>query len=544
MKKQFKPFLLLPIIAMSSAFLSGCGGVARNNFAYDLDFNVDVSGQTIQMWTGFGSDITDVLEDLLKEFKRLTGVTVKHESKSSYDGCLKAVTLAATSGKYPHVVVGYPDHFASYVKSRIIVRMDYYFENDVYNPTFEPEGERFKAEDFYADYMLENRSVEFDENGKPYTLGVPFNKSTEVLVYNKTFFNYCAKQDDLKDKIFVPATYEQLETVGQNILDYFKDNNLYGKILYNDGTTVEGSGKKVVMDLSKIIDPATAKTASDRKVAFKPFSYDSQANLFITTIRQNGGIYTEVDPQTRKGYLAFDSKETKDGMNYLKGLYDKNIFGVPADWDEAKYGSNPFKAYKTVMTLGSSAGVANDAPTGNKFEIGTAPVPYKSADKKYVISQGANLALLDRGSKEERVAAWQLIKFLSKYANGYFCQKTGYYPSCPYAEIANEQGVSGMWAHADENDEYDGVDYATWLEEAKESPSTTDQIKAETAEVNLNHYVKDGENWIKFVDSPFAGSASVREAVAVIPPLVFTNKKTIDNAIKDIYDDLSSYVRK
>ena len=50
---------------------------------------------------------------------------------------------------------------------------------------------------------------------------------------------------------------------------------------------------------------------------------------------------------------------------------------------------------KTVMTLGSSAGVTNDAPTGNAFDIKAAPVPYFNADKKFVISQGANLALMD-----------------------------------------------------------------------------------------------------------------------------------------------------
>ena len=236
MKKPYKAVLGLPLLAMLATSLSGCGG--RNSYAYDLDFNVDVSGQTIDMWAGFGSAINDVLGDLLDEFTRLTGVKVNYESKSNYDDCLKAVTLAATSGKYPHVVVGYPDHFASYVKSDIIVRLDYYFENDVNNPTFEPAGEKFKISDFYTDYMVENQSIEFDENGKPFTLGVPFNKSTEVLVYNKTFFEYCAKDETLKTKIFVPATYDELETVGKNILSYLADNSLYGKTLYDDGTTI------------------------------------------------------------------------------------------------------------------------------------------------------------------------------------------------------------------------------------------------------------------------------------------------------------------
>ena len=33
-------------------------------------------------------------------------------------------------------------------------------------------------------------------------------------------------------------------------------------------------------------------------------------------------------------------------MNKIKTLYDHHTFGITADWDEAKYGSNPFKAQK------------------------------------------------------------------------------------------------------------------------------------------------------------------------------------------------------
>jgi len=527
MKKPYKSIILLPAIAMSTSLLSSCGGIPRNNFAYDLDFNVDVSGQKISMWAGFGSAINDVLGDLLDEFTRLTGVEVEYESKSSYGDCLKAVQLAATSGKYPHVVVGYPDHFASYVKSDIIVRLDYYFQNDVHNDTFEPGGEYYKLTDFYDDYVVENQSIEFDQDGNPYTLGVPFNKSTEVLVYNKTFFNYCAADDELKDKIYIPATYDELETVGQNILDFLSEKNLYGSKLMNNG--------KTVLDLTDIRDPSFA----DATKRFKPFSYDSQANLFITSVRQNGGTYTVFDKVTKKGYLAFDSQETRTGLAKLKSLYDKNILGIPADWGEAKYGSNPFKAFKTVMTLGSSAGVSNDTTAGNKFDIGCAPVPYVNASNKYVISQGANLALLDRGSREQRVAAWQLIKFLSKYSNGYFCSQTGYYPTCKYAETQ-----AGMWANMDPQGDFEGEDYTSWLQQAKESLSTTDLIRAEAALVNINDYTKLDVNWVKFIDPPFSGSADIREAVAAIPPTIFTGEKTIDATISHYYSLLKDYVRK
>ena len=534
MKKKFiAPLLVIPMLAST---LASCGGAKKNNFAYDLDFNVDVKGTTIEFWAGFGSDLTNKIEELCDEFQRLTGVKVKFESKSDYDSCLKAVTLAGTSGSYPHVVVGYPDHFASYVKSDIIVRLDYYLENDVHNPTFEPEGETFKLSDFYDDYVTENQSIEFDKDGNPYTLGIPFNKSSEILIYNKTFFDYCASIESLADKIYVPATYDELEEVGLNILKYLDENDLYGKQLidtYSDGGQVK---EKVILDLTGI----TKADGKNSTTQFKPFSYDSQANLFITTVRQNGGTYTEFDKKAKKGYLAFNSQETIDGLTYLKKLYDENVFGIPADWGEAKYGSNPFKAGKTVMTLGSTAGVANSAPGGNKFEIAAAPVPYRYDNLKFVISQGANLALLDRGTREERVAAWQLIKFLSKYADGAFCTSSGYFPTCPYAEIAGDDGTSGMWAGA--SDDYQ--DYATWLTESKYSINMADQIRGQTAQMNISNYVNDEEGWVKFVDAPFSGSADIRNEVASITPWVFGGEKTPKEAIDAIYAKLSSYVRK
>ena len=532
--------ILFPLILLASTFsLLGCGKNIKNNYAYDLDFNVDVSGTTINFWAGFGSDISDVLEDLLDEFYSLTGVKVNYESKSSYDSCLKAVTLAASSGSYPHVVVGYPDHFASYVKSDIIVRLDYYLENDVHNATFEPEGENFSLSDFYSDYVVENQSIEFDKEGNPYTLGVPFNKSTEVMIYNKTFFDWCANQNNLKDKIYLPTTYDELESVGKAILEYFKQNNVYGHILYNDGTTNKGTQteKDIVIDLTGV----TAPTGENITTQFKPFEYDSQANFFITTVRQNGGTYTTYDKSTNKGYLAFDSNETKTGLNYLKQLYDENVLALSADFGEEKYGSTPFKACQCVMMVGSSAGVANAAPAGNKFKIAAAPVPFKNENNKYVISQGANLALLDTGSRAQRVASWQLIKFLSKYANGPFCSMTGYYPSCSYAEQADNTGKAGLWANVD-TEEYS--DYATWLNEAKESMNQTDNIRAQTAEVNLNSYVKTSEKWTKFVDQPFSGSADVRNAVASIIPWVVTGQYTAEQAISAMYSQLSDYVRK
>ena len=518
-----------------AASVTSCGPSWRNKFAYDIDFNADVRGTTIEFWTGFGSSINDVLEPLLGEFEKMTGVKVEYESKGGYNDVLNATQLAATSGTFPHVVVGYPDHFATYVNQDIIVRLDYYFENDVAN-AFEPEGERFRIQDFYTDYMVENQSIEFDNDGNPYTLGVPFNKSTEVLIYNSTFFDWVANQPTLSSRIYVPSTYEEINSVGEEILNFFDEKGLYGNYLLSDGTVsaedTSTNENPLILNLHNITKWNDADTT--HKNSFKPFSYDSQANLFITSIRQNGGTYTYLDKQDKHGYIGFNSQETISALTKLKTYYNNHTFGIPADWDEAKYGSNPFKAQKTLMTLGSSAGVTNDAPTGNAFEIKAAPVPYFSADKKFVISQGANLALLDKGTREQRLASWMLIKFLTKYANGYICAATGYYPSCSYAE------TGGMWQGASE----DYVDYATFMIEGATSINTSERIKAQTAAINTNYYVKASENWTKFVDQPFPGSASIRTEVANIPKFLLIDNMEPQAAINAALQRLQDYIKK
>ena len=521
---------MLSGIAFSAA---GCKPSWRNKYAYDIDFTADIKGTEIEFWTGFGSAINDVLEPVIGEFEKMTGAKVKYESKGSYDNVLNATQLAATSGTFPHLVVGYPDHFATYVNQDIIVRLDYYFQNDVHN-VFEPEGEKFAISDFYADYMAENQSIEFDAEGNPYTLGVPFNKSTEVLIYNDTFFSYCAEHEPTYN-IHVPNTYADLDAVGKEILRLLNDKNVYDNYLLTDGSVVHdqpADTKLVALNLSGIFKWGTAGKA--QKDCFKPFSYDSQANLFITSVRQKGGVYTYLDKETRKGYVGFNSQETLDALNALNTMYNDLTFGIPADWNEQKYGSNPFKASKTVMTLGSSAGVANDAPTGNSFKIKAAPVPYFDASKKFVISQGANLALLDKGSRKQRLAAWQLLKFLTKYANGYLCSQTSYYPASEYAESGK------MWAGYDE-ETY--VDYATWLEDSVSSGNEVERIKGQTAKINVDYYVKTSEKWTKFVDQPFAGSASIRQEVASVPKYVFLDKKTPQQAIDEVLKNLRDYVK-
>lgn len=497
--------LSLLMVAGFSSSLMSCGGGSGVD-PYNLDFTVDTEGATITFWTGFGNDFTDILDSIIDQFESETGITVIHESKGGYDGLLQAITLSAGTSTYPNVALAYPDHMVRYVNSDIILRLDTFFEDD--------GDDTFNQSDFYSDYMEENYQVEFDrETGEPYTMGVPFNKSTEVMIYNKTFFEWAKTISGFETRIFVPETWDEVVTVGTAINELMED--YYGKFVGTDGKAYETreelmqSGETVLLDFDTITYDS-----------FRPFSYDSQANWFITLCRQWGGEFTSVDEKTMQGYLAFDSDEVKTGLTFMQNAYKNHLLAIPETFGEQSYSSNPFKFMRCVMTVSSSAGVKNNVPQGNAFETGVTHIPYKDADKKFVISQGTNMILLDRGTEQELVASWKLLKYLTKTVNGQWSAESGYFPSCSYAE---------------ESDVYQNF--------LNNSTSSIDRMNQATSRVNSQIYMEESENWTKFVDRPFSNSSQVRTVADSAMGQLFMEDITADQLVDRLYAQLPDNVR-
>lgn len=469
---------------LASVVLAGCGGPKT----------------TVQFWTGFGSNVSEVLENLIGEFEKANpGIKVAHEGKGGYDNLQAAINLSVSSETYPHVAVGYPDHFAGYISSNIQLPLD---------PYIAEEDSNFLA-DFYPDYMLENQSLVYkrDANNQPdktqpYTMGLPFNKSTEVMVVNKTFFNWVKTKDAT---IEVPVTWQEVQTVGTKIINVLTTGNYFNTEI-KDGNTL-------ILDLKGV-------TAD----VFRPIGYDSGANFFITAVRQWGGVYTEMGPDIRTGYIRFNSQATKNALTFFENMYNTGVIGLPANWGEASYSSAPFKAVKTVMTISSSAGVTNNVPAGNLFEVDVRPVPYNADGPKFVISQGTNLAMFDRGTEEEKLAAWKLIKFLTTEANDRFAQGTSYFP------VTKAMSDSAF--------------YTSFLNAPDASLTSTEKAIKASANVNSVVYDAEASTWTKFVDPGFVGSSRVRTEVGNIMGLLFNEegvRGTVDGVLAYVMNQLSDY---
>lgn len=484
MKKITKLFLLSTV----AATLAACGNRAPvkipevNVLTMDeLKTGGDIE---ISLWHGFGAGPTPPLQAAIKDFeKKYDFIKVKEETKGGYPNLKKAVSLEIATGNTPNVVLGYPDHFAEYLFGEIVLPLNKYIEAK------EEEVGIKDMNDFFENYMTENK--QFVDG---YVFGLPFNKSTEVMVYNKTFFD--AYKDN--SKIFVPKTWDEVNSVGKEILSVVKP--LLGK-----------KDQKSGLDFTNV-----------KEADFYPMSYDSQANFFITLARQWGGEYTSKGADFTEGKIKFDNPKTREALEFIKTMYTDHVFAPPAQWEEAQYASNPFKALKTLIGVGSSAGVYNNLPaTAGAYELGIAPIPYKTADKAAVIQQGTNLAVLANATDRQRQASWLLVKHLtSSEANTKFAVATSYLP-------VRKSGV-------------DSADYQAFIDS---TPSNTkDKSIAETAKVAFE-YSKESNpvKWLAFTDPGFIGSSEIRSEAEKVIPSITKAGKSIEDAIKEAKAQLPSY---
>lgn len=518
MKKTFRNSLGLAFLAVTVGSLSSCGGSKSN---------------TIEFWSSFGAAYTSYLDDIVNTVKTKTGYDIHHASKGSYDGIKTAVSSSLATGDYPNLMTGYPDHFASYLGNKVLVQLNPYIE--AWNKAH-PEVEGGLLGDYYEDYMVENQSLDIytqDDGTKvPAISALPFNKSTELMGYNGTFVDYCATID--KDLGTVPTTWQQWKVQGPKYRDIYldlvkitDDNDpkiikQYGVKLYFD-QDAEGKASNFVLrrqtsDGYDKEEPAGKKMLDFTEVDSKGsriISWDSTDNMFITLLRQWGSSYTELpesektkDPRRRKGHICFNSAANKPAtlacLKYFNEMNTDKVFGVPATFG-ASYSSDAFAANKVMFMLCSSGGLSYNTDSWNqRFRV--APIPYYddgTTQRKFVISQGANIALSNQGGDEAIQKGFDIMVELTRGENqAKWCLNTGYYP-CSKSATNNES-------------------YQEFLKD-KSYENATIVAYREGSNINQNYYMNKDAKWTKFVDPAFSSSSKVRTQVKTIFEEVFQN---------------------
>ena len=523
---KISTFALFGLVTLGGA--AGCSG-GRGPVAF-------------HMWSGFGSTYSMYLDKLIDYEWENKQLNIGLSSKGSYENLQKAINESIPTLDYPTVANGYPDHFAGYIRTQVQLPLNDYIKN------YDAAHGTNLMEDYYADYMKENMTLHFQADGTASIMGLPFNKSTELFGYNGYFVDYAISRGVITE---LPKSWQEWQEKGPALRALQLE--MCGKYLHGSVTEAgvasgftldENPGTDVILDMHEVT-PQTCRL----------MSWDASDNMFITIVRQWGGVYTSYSQDDMKmtnphGWVEFnnvnatntETGETVNGrektiaaLEFFNGLFGKmddpnsQIFGLPNNFG-GLYSSDAFKDNKVMFTVCSSGGLSYN--TGGEQRFRLAPIPYYddgAVVRKFVISQGTNLALFDQGSEETLQQAFDaMVDFTTGAVQASWACDTGYFPGARSA--ATDPAYTAMLA---------STDYS----------NATLVAYRESAQVNENEYMASGKGWTKFVDPGFVGSSEIRSTVKNILSDVFNyvgegkeNPKTIQEILDAAYVTLKSFV--
>lgn len=398
-----KKFFGVLIACLSAFVLIACNDtLAPDTTTQDNNSELEAlagSEINISFWHIWGASKSAVLDSMITEFEQMMSdkyeidVNITSTSQSDYSTLLSKTNQAIAAGdkdSMPTMVIGYPDHFAQYLKSKAVISLDSYINSS-------SSAISVDLDDYVASYIAENNQF----GGVTYSL--PLSKSAEFMMYNKSITDACG--------ITIPydtaITWDTIKSYSNTLFAY------------------TGNGA----DVQYLVN------------------YDSPANLFINFARQLNAKYT-----TTEGQLLCTDSTTVTMLSLIENYISNKYLSVPINYsDGASYGSDYFKQQKMVFTIGSTAGysynMVGSVPGGESgvldpengitydFNVGFAPVPQftigvdTQAASDSVVQQGPNVCILDSGTSDEKLMAWMFIKYMT-YQDQY----------APTADGANDDG--------------------------------------------------------------------------------------------------------
>ncbi len=404
MRKRIVAFLLVMTMLLSFGALAGCGGKKATTANFEVpEVGYDGSEVTIYFDHTMGANLQEVLNLHIAEFNKLyPNIHIVHEQVGNYDDVRDNIAVELTVGNQPNLAYCYPDHVALYNISKQVVTLDSLIDSDIVVTRADGTTEilgltQEQKDDFIAGYYNEGKQF---GDGLMYTL--PMSKSTEVLYYNKTFFD--------ANGLTVPTTWDELEALCKQI---------------------------------KTIDPNSI-----------PLGYDSEANWFITMCEQHKSPYTSATGE----HFVFDNETNREFVAKFREWYKSGY--ITTQEILGSYTSELFKSTDTTrsyMSIGSSAGATHQRPTKGEdgkypFEVGIATIPQVDASNPKVISQGPSLCLFQSENPQETVAAWLFMKYLTTNVEfqAEFGMASGYVPVLK--SVSENEAYAAFIANADGGD--------------------------------------------------------------------------------------------
>lgn len=307
---KFKKWATFMLVTASALTMAACG--KKDDAAKDSTDGGDKESSivteikddtTITFWHAMNGVQEEALTKIADDFTKANPkIKIELQNQSSYGDLQAKINSTLPSPKdLPTISQAYPGWLYNAAKDNMLVDLKPYLDDATIG-----WGDQEKIKDT----LLAGAEIE----GTQY--GIPFNKSTEVLVYNK----------DILDQygLDVPTNMDEFKEVSKTIY--------------------EKSDKKVVGG-----------------------GFDSLNNYYAIGMKNKGVDLTKD--------LKLTSDESKEVVNYYEDGVKDGYFRIAGS---DKYLSGPFANGQVAMFIGSMAGegfVAKD--TEGKFEYGVAPRPDK-----------------------------------------------------------------------------------------------------------------------------------------------------------------------
>ena len=377
MKKLLSLSLVLAML-LSMLTLVACGDpettdkkddttppVVQDAFVLADGETYDGSAVEIEFSHTMGQNLRNVLDAYIEEFNKIyPNITIDWTQVGNYDDVRDQISKELTAGNQPNMAYCYPDHVAVYNIAGAVQTLDSLIGSTIEvtraDNTTEPLGlTEQQIADFIPGYYNEGKAFGDD---KMYTL--PFSKSTEVLYYDKTYFE--------ANQISVPTTWDELEAVCAKL---------------------------------KELDPKCI-----------PLGYDSESNWFINMCEQYGSPYTS----STGNHFLFDNETNWNFVAKFREWYQKGY--VTTQEILGSYTSSLFTEQtaetRSYMSIGSSAGATKQCPAPNDkgeypFVVGIASIPQVNPEKPKVISQGPSICIFKKDNPQEVIASWLFAKYLT-----------------------------------------------------------------------------------------------------------------------------------
>ena len=417
---------LLAAISAGSVFsAAGCKPIVFKDLEIP-EGGYDGSAVKIMFYHTMGQDLSAQLDKAIVEFNKLyPNITVEWKQVGGYDDVRDKIKKELIVGGQPNIAYCYPDHVASYNVAGGVQSLDDLIASTIVEERADGTTETLgltaeQIADFIPGYYNEGKAFG-DLNGdgvdEMYTL--PFSKSTEVLFYNKSFFDEMQRLYanefvvDAADNFVLDENGQKIASIGYQNENY----NLFVPTTWDEMETM--CARLKVLDKDCI-----------------PLGYDSESNWFINMCMQYGSPYTSVsgdeqflfNNQTNWEFVARFREWYQKGYvttQEIFGSYTSGLFNnIPTE-------KNPTRSY---MGIGSTAGAAKQRPAkgtnGYPFETGIASIPQVNPEKPQVISQGPSVCIFKKDNPQEVIASWLLVKYLTTDVvfQGDFSMVSGYMP--------------------------------------------------------------------------------------------------------------------